>query len=102
MLANVLETRATSGFSYPVQVNNLLSPSPTRPATDIEKRGIKKREQGEEEGEGEREEEEEEGKKKEKETEKNKKKIRKKNKKKRKKKNTRKRKRGAKAIRNVI
>ena len=49
MLANVLETRATSGFSYPVQVNNLLSPSPTRPATDIEKRGIKKREQGEEE-----------------------------------------------------
>ena len=59
MLANVLETRATSGFSYPVQVNNLLSPSPTRPATDIEKRGIKKREEEEEEGEeeeGEREE----------------------------------------------
>ena len=45
MLANVLETRATSGFSYPVQVNNLLSPSPTRPATDIEKRGIEKREE---------------------------------------------------------
>ena len=76
MLANVLETRATSGFSYPVQVNNLLSPSPTRPATDIEKRGIKKREERREKREEEEEEEEEE-----KEKEKNKKKIRKKNKK---------------------